>query len=218
MTQFNTVPGYGTTRLCGVIQTLKRASALNVTLSGARIAEHVRHIEMFMNHSKSLVRSTAFNSFLYAGIGDDKNGMELTLLSALARQNMDPWQKAADLSRLPGRAAMLTLETWLKSVPGHESPLERSALAGRLLSLLPQPGAIEARDSNRSRVAPQTEHSPHASEMILVLTYFISMVLAGWYFSENTPAPVTAQSVAPTAAAAVVASPVLPPSTSVPQL
>ena len=51
-----------------------------------------------------------------------------------------------------------------------------------------------------------------------MLTYFISMVLAGWYFSENTPAPVTAQSVAPTAAAAVVASPVLPPSTSVPQL
>jgi len=46
-----------------------------------------------------------FGNFLYAPVGEDNNGVLLTVLSALARQNVDPWEEAADLSRLPGDAA-----------------------------------------------------------------------------------------------------------------
>ena len=32
-----------------------------------------------------------FDQFLYASGGDDANGMPLTVLSALARMDVDPW-------------------------------------------------------------------------------------------------------------------------------
>jgi hypothetical protein len=42
---------------------------------------------------------------MYAAVGDDDNGMSLTVLSALARQNVDSWEQAAALSRLPAESA-----------------------------------------------------------------------------------------------------------------
>jgi hypothetical protein len=55
-----------------------------------------------MSVSNLLSPPAVINRFLYASVGDDNNGMDLTLLSALARQNVDAWQKAAELSLLPG--------------------------------------------------------------------------------------------------------------------
>lgn len=42
-----------------------------------------------------------FNDFLYAPIGGAGNEMPLSVLSALARLNLDPWKEAAELSDLP---------------------------------------------------------------------------------------------------------------------
>ena len=42
-----------------------------------------------------------FDDFLYAAIGSDKDEMPLSVLSALARLNIDPWEEAAELSELP---------------------------------------------------------------------------------------------------------------------
>ena len=41
-----------------------------------------------------------FDEFLYAPIGADASGNPVTLLSALARLDMDPWEEAANLARL----------------------------------------------------------------------------------------------------------------------
>jgi hypothetical protein len=152
--------------------------------------------------AKLVAPPAAFSQFLYAFVGDDANGMELTLLSALARQNMDPWQKAADLSQLPGCVAMRALETLLKSVPGHESPVERTALAGRLLSLLPHPVDIKDRGANPS-CPPAPARSDPTTELTLVLLYFMAMLVCGWWFSDRTPAEASAQ---PPAAGAPVAA------------
>jgi hypothetical protein len=43
-----------------------------------------------------------FDNFLFASIGESRNGMLLSVLSALARLDLDPWQEAAELARLPG--------------------------------------------------------------------------------------------------------------------
>jgi hypothetical protein len=48
----------------------------------------------------SLLRSE-LNPFLYAGIGEDENGMEVTMLSGLARLGYNPWEEAARLVSLP---------------------------------------------------------------------------------------------------------------------
>jgi len=59
---------------------------------------------MVPSASLSKLPST-YNDFLYAPVGEDTNGALLTVLSVLARQNLDPWDEAADLSRLPPDAA-----------------------------------------------------------------------------------------------------------------
>ena len=46
-----------------------------------------------------------FEHFLYASVGEDRQGSTVTVLSALARLNLDPWTEAADLAALGREAA-----------------------------------------------------------------------------------------------------------------
>ena len=48
------------------------------------------------------VLGSEFDDFLFAPIGDDRNDMPLSVLSALARLDVDPWEEAAELARWPG--------------------------------------------------------------------------------------------------------------------
>ena len=141
--------------------------------------------------------STAFNRFLYAGVGDDKNGMELTLLSAFARQNVDPWQQAAALSRLPGEAAIRALATLLGALPEQGSLLQRTALAERLILLLPQPSETRRCDTPPSLRATDAKRGGQATGLAMVLIYFAAMLLGAWWFGSHAPVedatqPVTA--------------------------
>jgi len=55
-----------------------------------------------MSSSASVsVLGTEFDDFLFAPIGEDRNDMPLSVLSALARLDIDPWQEADKLARLP---------------------------------------------------------------------------------------------------------------------
>jgi hypothetical protein len=38
-----------------------------------------------------------FDNFLFAPIGNDRNGMVLSVVSALAQLDVDPWQEADEL-------------------------------------------------------------------------------------------------------------------------
>jgi hypothetical protein len=47
-----------------------------------------------MSSSASVsVLGTEFDDFLFAPIGEDRNDMPLSVLSALARLDIDPWQE-----------------------------------------------------------------------------------------------------------------------------
>jgi hypothetical protein len=54
-----------------------------------------------------------FNRFLYASAGEDKNGMPLTVLSALARVDVDPLEEASKLTQLPRESAVTQLASLL---------------------------------------------------------------------------------------------------------
>jgi hypothetical protein len=83
-------------------------------------------------------RTSAFDDFLYAPIGDEDNGMVLTALSALARLGVDPWDEAARLSALPRDAATKRLTSIIAGLSrGQWAPAEN--IAGRLTDLLPSP-------------------------------------------------------------------------------
>ena len=63
------------------------------------------------------LRTSAFNDFLYATVGDEDNGMVLTMLSVLARCGVDPWNEAARLNELPTEAATKRLTLMISGQP-----------------------------------------------------------------------------------------------------
>ncbi len=71
--------------------------------------------------------------------------MRLSVLSALARMNVDPWEEATRLAAMPKAIAEKTLLSILDLVSGRswKSP-EAAAIAARLVRLLPQPGEAGA--------------------------------------------------------------------------
>lgn len=80
-----------------------------------------------------------FDPFLQAYVGEDRNGNDVTVLSALARLGFDPWQEASDLWGLPGEAALTRLSSTLsgfKDVPTLF--IDHALIAGNLTKLLPE--------------------------------------------------------------------------------
>ena len=92
-----------------------------------------------MTHSASAsYLGSEFDDFLYAPIGEDKNGMLLSVLSALARSDVDPWQEAARLAGLPVETARQRLASLITALPGKPSVYPDPAMiAARLVALLP---------------------------------------------------------------------------------
>jgi hypothetical protein len=79
-----------------------------------------------------------FNDFLFASIGSDSSGTYLTVVSALARLDFDPWVEAASLARLPGGIAtqkLAELVSRFSEIPSVAS--ESAEIARRLTALLP---------------------------------------------------------------------------------
>jgi hypothetical protein len=85
-----------------------------------------------------------FDDFLYAPIGADGVEMPLSVLSALARLDVDPWMEAAELSELPKGAAAQRLASLIARLPGGRwTPADSTAIADRLVELLPSPSGSE---------------------------------------------------------------------------
>ena len=82
-----------------------------------------------------------FDDFLYAPIGADDGEMPLSVLSALARLDLDPWQEAAELSELPKGTATQRLAALIARLPGGRwTAADSRSMADRLIELLPSPG------------------------------------------------------------------------------
>jgi hypothetical protein len=80
-----------------------------------------------------------FDDFLFAAVGEDRNGMLLSVVSALARLDVDPWQEAANLAGLPGETATRRLASMIATLPDRPSAhLDPGTIAARLVALLPR--------------------------------------------------------------------------------
>jgi hypothetical protein len=79
-----------------------------------------------------------FDDFLYASIDGDSEGTPLSVLSALARAEVDPWEEAATLAGLPVETATQRLASLLAALPGEPSVhADPRVTAARLITLLP---------------------------------------------------------------------------------
>jgi hypothetical protein len=99
--------------------------------------------------SVSFVRPE-FGDFLYAAIGADRNEMPLTVLTALSRPDVDPWKEAAELSELPKDTATQRLTSLIARLPGGPWARDASAIADRLIELLPHRGSTDAVSAEKS--------------------------------------------------------------------
>ena len=84
------------------------------------------------------IQQSQFNDFLFAPIGNEKNGMLLTVLSALARLDVDPWREAASMAQMSTEAATDRMTSLITALPEKPSTVsDREAIAARLIALLP---------------------------------------------------------------------------------
>jgi hypothetical protein len=85
----------------------------------------------------TFLRDSTFDTFLFAEVGEEQNGMLLSMVSALARLDLDPWREAASLSRLSAQAAGERLTSLLSSLPSSQLKVLAPATVIRLVGLLP---------------------------------------------------------------------------------
>jgi len=143
-----------------------------------------------------------FDKFLHAAIGDD-NGMPLTVLSALARLDVDPWEEAAELTRLPAKCAVAQLASLLGKLR-HASSLcpDPAVVAAALIGLLPHTRDYASPVLETLARAAPTKHPTTVSILLPVLTYLLFMLLGNWLLGNmqlppQTDPPATAVSLHP---------------------
>jgi hypothetical protein len=155
--------------------------------------------------------STQFNDFLYAPLGEDENGRRVSVLSALARLDIDPWERAAHLHALPGDAAVHELAALVAGLPERYSARaapERIATA--LIALMPRRGGpVIAPRLPRDAAAffpsiprmpaapttPMARGAPPASPLArwqIIIGYAVLFLLSQWLFASVMPRPVPA--------------------------
>jgi hypothetical protein len=143
----------------------------------------------------SLIHSE-FNEFLFASVGEETNGMQLTVLSALTRLGFDPWGEAARLSVLPQEAASRGLAAAIAMLPeGNWKVSDSWTIAARLVERLPRRNAPVAQPSQG--VSNRDEKTKHADVRWLVSFVLAAVVLlAIWHLetdqvSEPVPSSVS---------------------------
>jgi hypothetical protein len=152
-----------------------------------------------------------FDAFLFAPIGEEKNGMSLSVVSALARLDVDPWQEAADLAGLPTEIAIKRLASLITALPGLLSAhLDSGKTAARLIALLPARASskIASRETNSGVVA-----MTKANRLVYVI-FFVMAVLATAQFVAASRQPLSPSGGAPSPATSGTAFPPLPPLTA----
>jgi len=148
-----------------------------------------------------------FDRFLYASLGDDANGMPLTVLSALARVDVDPWEEAAKLTLLSQDAAVKQLVSLFGLLRNTSANLDPARFAVSLVALLPAPLArANSKFKSMSQSVPE-KSSGSASTLLSVLTYLMFMLFSSWLLA-NLEAP--QQKPADAGASPTADSPALP--------
>jgi hypothetical protein len=130
------------------------------------------------------LRLSEFDDFLFAPIGDEKNGMSLTVLSALARLDVDPWQEAAALARMPKEAVADRMAVLISSLPerppAHRDP---EAIAARLVALLPRQDGSKA----PQRVTPASRGDTTKLRVVVFVVLMTVLLSAQFFMRGHQP-------------------------------
>jgi hypothetical protein len=131
---------------------------------------------------------TDLNDFLFSPIACDEGGLHLTMLSALARSGVDPWDEAARLAALTREAATQSIVQMLALVPNGPSPGDQTtSMATTLVAQLhsptthrPRPATLAGSMSRDDELPPLSFSAlpARAKSTIYVLVVLIVMGIA----------------------------------------
>ena len=119
-----------------------------------------------------------FERFLYASVGEERNGSVVTVLSALARLGLDPWTETADLitlGREGARARLGTLLARFRDVPALAR--HHDSVARDLSQLLPEARTSASLKRAASTVASGRPGSTGAILAVLAIIFALFQVL-----------------------------------------
>jgi hypothetical protein len=120
-----------------------------------------------------------FGDFLYAPIGADRNEMPLSVLSALARLDVDPWEEAAQLSELPKDTATQRLASLIARLPGGRwTQADSRAIADRLIKLLPRRSSSKVPLAENAHGLREMTGSAVAKMLICVALGVTALIIA----------------------------------------
>jgi len=121
-----------------------------------------------------------FDPFLFAAIGDERDGPLLSVVSAFARLDLDPWKEAAGLARMPKDQAKQRLTSLIASLPnGATTGLSPEIIAARLIALLPQAGSF-----NTAAPATLRQVAPIPRSRLFVGLGVLALLLVGYFIFE----------------------------------
>lgn len=125
------------------------------------------------------------SAFLLAPIWEERNGMLLSVLSAFARLNLDPWGEAKALARLPGEAAIRRLGALIADLPDRQAGCQDPTdIATRLVAFLPR----EIATASRSR--QQASTTTRAVDIwVAGYTILMAIALGTQWFAASGSAP-----------------------------
>ena len=119
-----------------------------------------------------------FDEFLGASIGEDQNGTGLTVLSAFARLNVDPWQEATSLARMPRNAAVVRLNALIDALPSEPAiDIPSGTIAADLVALLPRDEKLNVRSPHNLFAAARSRQThilmAFSTFLIILFTVFL---------------------------------------------
>ncbi len=133
---------------------------------------------------------------------EDRHGGLLSVISALARAGVDPWEQASLLARLPVEQAVRALSVLLAKLPvGPGAPVDLMAVATRLVTLLPT-RTTQVEDAHQPDVDGRAATLRHRLRVVLsflaCILLFLGMqrLLAPAPVSTPTPTPALQPAVA----------------------
>jgi hypothetical protein len=140
-----------------------------------------------------------YDEFLYAQLGEEANGMQLSVLSALARQNVDPWEIAQRLTSLPREPAILFLTPLLARTPaGLAAPEDTAA---RLIAMLHSQRAPAAKAGIFNTEQNGAPPDAAIDKMWLIVAFALYMLFSQLLFVGLTPGEITGKPTSPAASA-----------------
>jgi hypothetical protein len=129
--------------------------------------------------------SATFNDFLFATVCEERNEMPLTVVSALARLNLDPWTEAAELARMPADGAARRLSSLLGGdVNDPAAQRDCASIAARLVTLLPTIAKTDGSSRGRAVMALST---PTARALRILCMIFMASLATSVLIADLAP-------------------------------